>query len=200
VPFFLEPDMPSEESATEGHMVRMYRKFGRGRTYDDFLREWPVLRAPHALDARGKEVGIDLFNECRVVSNTMASHRLIRYVAKKAGLEKSEALYAILNEKHFVEGKRLNDNKMLAEAATKVGLDHATISTFLDSSEGEQEVLNLVRAVHEKGVHSIPTFVINGKYIVSGAQRSEAFVQVFRMLEQQGGTPGEESTPVRLFS
>jgi predicted DsbA family dithiol-disulfide isomerase len=185
VPFFLEPDLPEAESETEAHMMRMFRKFGNGRTYDDFLRDWPEIRAGWALDARAKEAGLDSFNEARVVSNTLASHRLVRWVAKTAGLDQSESLYTILNKQHFFEGKRLNDKVMLVDAAVEAGLDRASVSEFLDSSEGEQEVLDLVRAVHAKGIHSIPTFIIDGKYMISGAQRSEAFVEVFRMLEQQ---------------
>jgi hypothetical protein len=77
VPFFLEPDMDQNEDVTERHMERMYRKFGisRGMSYQEFEENWDSIKAPHALVERGQEVGL-AFNEQRIVSSTMPSHRL----------------------------------------------------------------------------------------------------------------------------
>ena len=158
-----------------------------------FCSQWDQIKAPHALEERGREVGIESFNEQRVVSSTMPSHRLVRYAAKQAGIEASEKLYAILNEKHFIQGKRLNDRAMLLESAVQAGLDRSSVQTFLEGNEGEQEVLDLVDAVHQAGIHAIPTFVIDGKYCIQGAQRAGAFVDVFRKIEssEAGGEGGQ---------
>ena len=60
-----------------------------------------------------------MFNEERVVSNTMPSHCLVQWVSAKYGLAKAEELYAVLNQKHFVQGQRLNDAAMLATACNE---------------------------------------------------------------------------------
>ena len=39
VPFFLEPDFPLDEGASESHMDRMFRKFGRGRSRAQFEQQ-----------------------------------------------------------------------------------------------------------------------------------------------------------------
>ena len=48
----------------------------------------------------------------------------------------AEALYDLLNQRHFVEGRKLNDHQMLAEAAnTACGIDTAQAMAFLESGE-----------------------------------------------------------------
>ena len=166
IPFFLEPDMG--ESETEMHMERMYRKFGRGMSYEEFLPQWPAIKAPMALAPRGREVGTE-FNEARVVSDTMPSHTLIRWAARTKGLAASEALYDVLNRKHFLEGKKLNDIGMLVESIEEVestlhiGLDAVEAKQFLESGTGAVEVRQIVSKVHSMGVHSIPTFIFDAE-------------------------------------
>jgi hypothetical protein len=53
-------------------------------------------------------------------------------VTKTAGINKAEALYAELNAKHFEEGCKLNNRKLLCEAAQKAR-DHAYSQQFLCS-------------------------------------------------------------------
>ena len=142
----------------------------------------------HDLDGRGAEVSPPIkFSRYRVASSTMQSHRLIHYVSQKHSFEKVEELYAILNHCHHEEGRPLNDETMLIEAATQVGLEKTEVATFLKGTEGKEDILRKVREVHDSGIHSIPTFIIdnpNGRpYVISGAQRKEIFVNCFEKIE-----------------
>lgn len=47
----------------------------------------------------------------------MASHRIVQWVTKTKGSTSAERLYDLLNKRHFVEGRKLNDSNMLADAA-----------------------------------------------------------------------------------
>ena len=67
-------------------------------------------------------MGIEAFKLDRTASNTMQSHRLVQWAARHHGLEYSEALYDLLNVRHFVEGRKLNDRAMLLDAAAEVGI------------------------------------------------------------------------------
>jgi len=176
VPFFLEPGHNSRgDDFEESHLTRMLRKFGSQENFE-------AMKRGHRLAERGAEVGIS-FNEERVVSATLPSHRLVQYVAREHGLTKSEELYAILNQRHFVEGKKLNDFDMLATSCEEIGLIRQTILHYLVSDEDCDEVEAMVEAVHSMGINSIPSFIIASEHLVSGAERSETFVEIFRALE-----------------
>lgn len=61
---------------------------------------------------------------------------------------------------------------------------------FLHSNEGEAEIKNSLRVLQVMGVHSIPTFIVDGRFRVDGAARSEDFVALFRKIEQAGKVEG----------
>jgi len=183
VPFFLEPSYPEDEAFQESHFERMHKKWGGPAAYEK-------IRISHRLDERGAEVGIQ-FNTERVVSNTLASHRLVQWVSRTKGLEESERLYDHLNHVHFIEGKKLNDAQVLAHAAEVVGVKRADAADFLSGDLGVDTIKKVVDAVHAMNIHSIPTWVIDGQYVLSGACPAQDLVDVFRKIETSGRENGK---------
>ena len=143
------------------------------------LIEWHVI-----------EVDIQ-FNPDRIVSSTMPSHCLVQWVSAYHGLHKSEELYAVLNRMHFVEGRALNDLNLLASACDEIGLDGAAAKAFLETDGGRDSVKKMTQRVAQLGIHSIPTLVIAGRHLVSGAERAETFVRLFRDIEESMLATGE---------
>lgn len=90
--------------------------------------------------------------------------------------------------RHFEEGQKLNDAAMLAEAAAEVGVDAETAAAFLASDEGEAEINAAQALLARLGVHSIPTFVVQGRYTMSGAVHSDELEALFRDIEERGET------------
>lgn len=184
VPFFLEPGYDRNEDWHETNRVRLERKWGGKAAF-------AAQKHRHRLKERGQEVGIDHFNLDRLASNTLASHRLVQWVTKNYGCTVSEMLYNDLNHRHFVEGQKLNDSEMLCEAASNAGVDRERCAEFLASDEGYAEIANTQEMLNRMGIHSIPNFVIGGKYVVSGAVHSRELIEIFRGIEKKGeGAPG----------
>mmetsp|Transcript_22195 Transcript_22195/g.64456 ORF Transcript_22195/g.64456 Transcript_22195/m.64456 type:complete len:211 (-) Transcript_22195:307-939(-) len=192
VPFFLEPDYPEEEGFEESNEERLVRKWGGAR-------EFQAQRVRHRLKERGQEVGIPEFVLDRRASSTMASHRVVQWVAQTLGTAKAEALYDRLNHLHFERGVKLNDKKMLArESAAVAGVDEDAARKFLASDQGKDEILRTVEHVHRLGIHGIPTFVIDGgNHVLSGAVHSSELVRVFREIEAEiSQSPAPRPPPV----
>lgn len=185
VPFFLEPDYPRSPAFQETNRERLIRKWGGAA-------EFEAQKSRHQLKERGQAVGIQHFNLDRVASSTFLSHRLVQWVSKEYGLAKSEALYNVLNRRHFEEGQKLNDAAMLAEAAAEAGVDGAAAAAFMASDAGEAEIKRSQEMLRHMGVHSIPTFIIQGRYSLSGAAHAEELGRLFREIEASG----EEGEPV----
>mmetsp|Transcript_28436 Transcript_28436/g.70431 ORF Transcript_28436/g.70431 Transcript_28436/m.70431 type:complete len:229 (+) Transcript_28436:246-932(+) len=184
VPFFLEPDYPQDPEFEETNRVRLIRKWGGEAG-------WEVQKQRHRLKERGQEVGIEHFNLDRVASNTMDSHRVVQWVTKTRGPSAAEALYDLLNQRHFVEGRKLNDHVMLADAACEAaGVNKTETLAFLRSGEGLANIQAAMRLLGAMGVHSIPTFIVDGRFRVDGAARSDEFVSLFRKIEREGRVEG----------
>lgn len=185
VPFFLEPNYERNEIWHETNRNRLERKWGGKEAF-------AAQKRRHRLKERGQEVGIEHFNLDRLASNTLASHRLVQWITKLYGCIASEAVYNVLNHKHFVEGKKLNDTSFLCEtAAATAGANYEACSDFLATDSGIAEIEQTQVISRNLGINSIPTFVIGGKYVVSGAVHSTELVRVFREIEKAGqGAPG----------
>jgi predicted DsbA family dithiol-disulfide isomerase len=181
VPFFLEPDYPTDEAFEETNRVRLVRKWG-GQA------GWDAQKRRHGLKERGLAVGIPKFNLDRVASNTLASHRLIQWVTKTLGINAAETMYNSLNKLHFEDGRKLNDFNMLLEQAILVGADEEEARTFLDSDAGKPEIAAAQDKLRWLGVSGIPTLILGGKWqLPSGAVSSSTIVEAFREIEEMGG-------------
>jgi predicted DsbA family dithiol-disulfide isomerase len=181
VPFFLEPDYPTDEAFEETNRVRLVRKWG-GQA------GWDAQKRRHGLKERGLAVGIPKFNLDRVASNTLASHRLIQWVTKTLGINAAETMYNSLNKLHFEDGRKLNDFNMLLEQAILVGADEEEARTFLDSDAGTPEIAAAQDKLRWLGVSGIPTLILGGKWqLPSGAVSSSTIVEAFREIEEMGG-------------
>lgn len=181
VPFFLEPDYPTDPSFEETNRVRLIRKWG-GKA------GWEAQKRRHGLKERGLEVGIPKFNLDRIASNTLASHRLVQWVTKTLGINAAETMYNSLNKLHFEEGQKLNNQKMLVEEAVGVGADAEEARQFLESEAGKPEIQAAQAKLRQMGVSGIPTLVLGGKWqMPSGALGASSIVDAFRQMEEMGG-------------
>lgn len=193
VPFFLEPDYPEEETFEESNEHRLERKWG-GRA------EFQAQKRRHRLKERGQEVGIESFNLQRTASNTVAAHCLVQWAARTAGLSSSEALYDELNQRHFVQGRKLNDRAMLVDAAAHVGLDPAAAEAWLAAGDGKEAVRRTYDMVQQLGIHSIPTFVVDGgRAVLNGAVHADELEAVFREIEDEVASGNDAARPAPVF-
>mmetsp|Transcript_8035 Transcript_8035/g.19602 ORF Transcript_8035/g.19602 Transcript_8035/m.19602 type:complete len:230 (+) Transcript_8035:132-821(+) len=179
VPFFLEPEYPTDESFGETNRVRLVRKWG-GQA------NWQVQKARHGLQERGLQVGIKHFNLDRVASSTLASHRIVQWMTKKHGITAAESLYNDLNFRHFEQGEKLNHRTMLVAAAEKAGADPVEAEAFLASNDGFAQIEAAQQYLRKMGVNSIPTFILGGKKMVSGAMHGAELVAHLRQFEKEG--------------
>lgn len=124
-----------------------------------------------------KEVGLDYHMDTLIQTNTFDAHRLTMY-AKTKGLMK-EMTERILHA-YFTESKHIGDYDTLTELAVEVGLDREGVQNMLASDEMADAVRNDQQTARQYGISSVPFFLINKKYAITGAQPTEAFVQALQ--------------------
>ncbi|MEU0156815.1 DsbA family oxidoreductase [Micromonospora fulviviridis] len=129
-----------------------------------------------------KGAGIDMHFDRAVAANTFEAHRLVRFATERGrAAELVERLYRA----HFQDGIDIGSTDALVELATEVGLDETEAREYLRSNLGRREVAADLSAAHQLGVSSVPTFVLAGKYAVTGAQEPETLLAALHEVAQR---------------
>jgi predicted DsbA family dithiol-disulfide isomerase len=120
-----------------------------------------------------RDVGLDYDFDSLQHTNTVKAHQLLHF-AKKRGkqLEMKERLLRA----YFIEGRHLGRDEVLADLAADIGLDHEAALEALRASHHLADVRGDQQRARELGITSVPFFVIDGRFGISGAQRTEVFV------------------------
>ncbi|MBG6101448.1 MULTISPECIES: DsbA family protein [Micromonospora] len=126
--------------------------------------------------------GLRLDYDRAVIANTFEAHRLVAWATEQGrAADMVEALY----QAHFNHGVDVGSREALATLAGEIGLDAADARRFLDSDERVADVAADLAAARDLGITSVPTFVLAGKYAVSGAQEVQTLLAALAEVEQR---------------
>ncbi len=165
-PFQLNPTMPNEGLERRAYLEA---KFG---SLDAFRQmEEQVLAA-------GAQEGIQFaFDQIARTPNTFLAHRLIWYAGQQGC---QNAMVDSLFKGYFEEGADIGLPIVLAQLAERAGLK---AESFLSGQNGTAEVKVEESAGHRLDIRSVPYFLLNGTYALSGAQPSGRFVEALKQVE-----------------
>ncbi len=136
------------------------------------------------LEQTAKSVGLDFHFETMILTNTFDAHRLVMY-AKQQGLMKP--MTERLLRAYYTESKHIGDHRVLSQLAEEVGLNREAAAAMLASTSQGDAVRADEKEAEEYGIRSIPFFLINKKYAITGAQPTETFVEALRQIHEQDG-------------
>ena len=102
--------------------------------------------------------------------NTFDAHRLQAAALDIGGPEMQQALADGLLRACWAEGRDTGDREVLAELAAAAGLDKARAREILAGDAYAAEVRAEERLARDSGITAVPTFVVDGRFAVSGAQ------------------------------
>ncbi len=131
------------------------------------------------------EDGIEFRLDRALRSNTLLAHRLIWLADQADSPVSQESIKERLLHAYFIDGLNIGDPEVLAECASEVGFDREQVVAFLDSERGRAEVREQISQAAEMGVTAVPTYVVDGRWAIPGAQDTETFVRVLRQLNDQ---------------
>ena len=160
-PFELHEDTPEE-----GIAVAEY--FGRPREQ--------VERMQERLRTRAGELGLP-FASPELLTNTRKAHILSEYARDEGQLE---ALHRELFRANFVEGLNLAYDEVLRQMAARAGLDPEVAMASLERPDYRERVERSLERAREIGITGVPTFIVDGKYMIVGAHPYEALRDALR--------------------
>lgn len=115
-------------------------------------------------------------------TNTFNAHRVAQF-AKEQG-KGNEFVEATLDA-YFTKGAFLNDEETLVNLGTSVGLPEIDLRRIVNSEEYLAQVRVDETKAMELGIKSVPFFLIDQKYAVSGAQPVEVFENVLMQVTKE---------------
>jgi len=152
-----------------------------------------------------KEEGLTIAWDRALSANTRTAHRLLQWALAEGGPEVQRKLANELFAMHFTRGRNIADIEQLAAAAASVGLDAERARTYLTSDAGVSELEAEFDKARNLGITSVPTFVIDGRYAIQGAQPPSTIVRALEQVlatrtasedDAQGGSCGDGACAV----
>lgn len=163
--FQLNPGMPAEGMERQSYLQA---KFGGAEN---------AKRMYDQIAAVGAEVGIDFaFERIQRTPNTVDAHRLIRM---GAAVDREDAIVEGLFRAYFLEGRDIGETGVLVEIADEVGLDRLEAAEYLTGTWERAAVEAEDMAGRQAGITGVPTFIVNRKHAVPGAQPPEILHRLF---------------------
>lgn len=169
-PYQLDPTLP-DDPVPLGQ--RLLEKFGA--QVDAVTQQAESAAAGEGIDLR--------FDRAQAV-NTLTAHRLLRLAEREYGPEIQQKLAEKLFEAHFTNGSNVADPELLTELAVAAGLERERVVAYLASDDGLTEVRNEIVRAQRLGIRAVPTFVVDGKYAIQGAQPISTFLQLLEEIHQ----------------
>ncbi|WP_138922904.1 DsbA family oxidoreductase [Sulfitobacter sp. BSw21498] len=171
-PFELNPQMGPEGQNLVEHIAE---KYGASP-------EQSAQNRAH-LTQIGSQLGIDFqFDaESRIV-NSFAAHQLLDW-AQDQNLQ--HPLKLALFEAHFTAGLDVSDPKVLVDVAAQVGLDRDEARQVLDGKSHVERVRERQSVWTSQGISGVPSMVFAGKYLVTGAQGVDNYVQILEKVVKE---------------
>ena len=137
------------------------------------------------LTARAAEVGLEFRMDRALRANTLLAHRLIWFAGRPESPVDQDAMKERLLRAYFMDGLDIGDPEVLADCAAEIGMDRDHTYDFLASGRGADEVRADLDEASDHGITAVPTYVVNGRWAIPGAQEPETFAQVLRKMAAQ---------------
>lgn len=179
--FELAPEAPAEFDGATKEFLNHYRGVP--------LAEGEKMLARVTEIAAG--AGLDYHFDRTHPTNTILAHELIHFAKSKG---RQAEMNERLSDAYFQRGEHIGRVPNLVDIAVELGFDRDEVEVALTEHRHLDEVKADFARATALGIQSIPFFVIDGRYGVSGAQDTGAFLQVLQRADaERAATPTMEA-------
>ena len=112
----------------------------------------------------------------KVSPNTLRLHALIQAAPDQA--TQSQVVEGFFKA-FFTDGTDLSREANIIAVALAAGMDEVTIEKTLHDREMLKRVRQQEHDIYAMGIHSVPFYIINREFGISGAQTTENFIRAF---------------------
>jgi len=163
-PFYLYLDTPPE-----------------GRELPDRVKRARANGSEERLQSVAYSYGMEFVSTKRIY-NTRLAHEATEY-AREHG--KGNEYHKVVFRKIYAEGQDISQWDVLRSAAEEVGLDADEMQSEVENEKYTAQVADQVRWAYQIGVTGVPTYVIDNRYGIVGAQPYEVFKGALEQIANQ---------------
>ncbi len=170
-PFQLNPDMPLDGMDRRDYLEG---KFGGKEA---------AVKAYAPVVEHAEKAGLTInYEAMKRTPNTLNAHRLIHW----AGIEskQTEAVDALF-QAYFVDARDIGEAEVLGDIADSIGMDAAVVQKLLSTDNDTDDIKARDAHSRQMGVSSVPTFIVDNKHAVPGAQPPELWLKVMGEIMEQ---------------
>lgn len=171
--FELNPDHSGEG---EPILPALARKYGRSE------EELRVTQNQMMTIAEDLGLNFDSIQE-RLTCNTFDAHRLVKWAGEQG---QQTGMKQALFEAYFGKAEDVSNHDVLIKCVESLGLDSTKARDVLGTDQYAAEVREDEATYQKAGVTAVPAYIINGQYLISGAQEPDTLVQA---LQEIGAEP-----------
>jgi len=163
-PFYLYFDTPPEGRELPEHVKR-----ARANGSEERLRQ--------IAESYGME-----FISTKRIYNTRLAHEATEYALQHS---QGNEFHKVVFRKVYAEGQDPSQWDVLRSAAEEVGLNAEEMQREVEEEKYLDTVVDKVRWAYQIGVTGVPTYVINNRYAIVGAQPYEVFKGALEQIANQ---------------
>jgi predicted DsbA family dithiol-disulfide isomerase len=163
-PFYLYFDTPPE-----------------GRELPERVKQARAQGSEERLRQIAQSYGMEFVSTPRIY-NTRLAHEATEYARVH---DKGNEFHKVIFRRVYAEGQDPSQWEVLRAAAEEVGLDADEMQREVEDEKYTAEVVDKVRWAYQIGVTGVPTYVINDRYAIVGAQPYEVFDGALKQIMNQ---------------
>ena len=152
-----------------------------GRELPDYVKRARANGSEERLRQIAQSYGMEFVSTQRIY-NTRLAHEATEY-AREHG--KGNEFHKVVFRKIYAEGQDPSQWDVLRAAVEEVGLDADEMQREVEAEKYMAEVVDKVRWAYQIGVTGVPTYVINDRYAIVGAQPYEVFKGALEQIMKQ---------------
>jgi predicted DsbA family dithiol-disulfide isomerase len=122
------------------------------------------------------------FQSVSRIYNTRLAHEATEYAREH---RKGNEFHKVLFHRVYAEGQDPSQWEVLRSVAEEVGLDSDEMQRDVENEKYTAKVVDQVRWAYQIGVTGVPTYVINNRYAIVGAQPYEVFKSALEQIAKQ---------------
>jgi predicted DsbA family dithiol-disulfide isomerase len=163
-PFYLYFDTPPE-----------------GRELPEYVKQRRAQGSEERLRQIAESYGMPFVSTERIY-NTRLAHEATEYARQH---DRGNEFHKVVFRKVYAEGQDPSQWDMLRSAAVEVHLDADEMQREVESEKYMATVVDQVRWAYQIGVTGVPTYVINNRYGIVGAQPYEVFQSALEQIAEE---------------
>jgi len=120
----------------------------------------------------------------RFTANTFDAHRLVKWAA---GYGRASEMKLACFDAYFGRAADVSDHLVLLDCVAAAGLDVEEARGVLASGAESETVRQDEARYREAGISAVPAFILNQRYLISGAQEPQTLVDALRQVAAEAG-------------